>query len=348
MEDISGSVAEHTYEFLLEKFQKKPFEILRDASGGDINKQELYDYCMTNMTAQKYKNLEMSDGFITALSAVAVTVNPDAFIALQDKLLAETADKTSYWAGKILQRKIDFYHQLNQPEQAWKILEDNIQIESFRKQVVDAYLANEHYAEAKKLILDFIAGIPVSDSRPRPWSRTWDLLLLDIALKQKDIPLIRELSFMFIRYDFKKEYFNMYKSAFSEAEWKTERERLIAHYQTDKSFSKSVAAVLIAEKLPERLLNYIESYLSIEYLAQYHPFFAAEFPEKTIRLFRVAIDKFAEHSIGKKTHTQIVVWLNMMSDIRGGKEVADEMASEYKVRYKTRKLLCEMLYQNGF
>jgi hypothetical protein len=79
---------------LLEKFQKKPFKIPRNASGGDINKQELYDYCMTNTSAEKYQDLEISDGFITVLSAVAVTVNPDAFIALQDKLLVDTVDKT--------------------------------------------------------------------------------------------------------------------------------------------------------------------------------------------------------------------------------------------------------------
>lgn len=323
-------------------YQEKPFELLKEiASNPAINSNELFQYCITEMRKAKYAGSDMFNGFNNLLMELAGTPNnATEFIALQDKLLQKNTDKSSSEAQKIIERKIEFHKKNNQPEIAWQLVLENIQIESFRKQVVEQKIAEKKFAEAKKLIADFLSTRQGNNFH---YHREWNELVLSIAQKENDIPVIRKTAYAFIENYFQKEYYRISKSSFSPTEWENELQNIIGHYKKEgKYFSNHVADVLAEEKDVARLMTYIEKHLSAERIDNYHSHFSVNYPKETLDLFRKAIDHYVEKNTGRNYYEYIVTLFKKMARIEGGKEMATMMIAQYKNQYKNRRAMVEI------
>ena len=328
-------------EFVDIDYQEKPFRILTQISTMQgIDRKELFNYCKTEMLNPKYKGTEMTSGFNALFMKLSVAIGSDDFITLQDNLLKEIDDKSSYEAQKILDRKIDFYRNNKQPEKADDVIKNNLQIESFREELTRKFISENNLQEAKKLINDFIS----SKANETGNLYSWHELQLQISQKENDIPEIRHISYRFIESIFKAKYYNIYKSTFAKEEWQESVEKLIKHYEKkgNQWFNTSLANVLKAEKQEERLMKYIEKHLSIDILEEYHTSFAASFPKKTLSMFRQTIDKYAQ-STGREIYEQIVKLFGKMVKIEGGSEVVKDMISRYRIIYKNRRAMMEII-----
>jgi hypothetical protein len=251
-------------------------------------------------------------------------------------------DKGSYEAEKILCRIIEFHRSRNQNGKAWNYVEDNIQIERFRCQVVEKRIKEKKFDEAKKLIHDYI------DKKENKYhSDDWDKYLLQIARREKDVPAIRGISYSFIENEFDKQYYSIYKSAFSPDEWPEKFEALFRHYERKKDFGDDPAAdLLAAEGMAERLMGHMEKKLSLEKMERYYRFFADAFPENTLALFRKAVDLYAENNTGRSYYEHIVETFKKMEKIPGGDAAVAEMKDQYRTRYKNRRAMMEILNRN--
>ena len=325
------------------EYESIPFDIIIEAAE-HIDKKELFNYCLAEMKKKKYEKTDFYHGFQQLLENLAVTVDPDAFIALQDELFAGVKDKSSYEAETILRRKINFYLRLGQKKKAWDLVKENMQIESFRLKVVKRKIEKQNFRTAKKLINDFIS---TKEENPENYfNRTWLGLLLDIAQKENDIPAVRRLSYRFIKKYFNKEHYNIYKAAFSPSEWADEREKLFLHYSKKKGFSNSAANLLTEENDAERLLNYVEKYLYLDNLEGYYKVFASDYPEKTLEMFKKVLIPYADNNTGRSFYEHILSVLKKMSRIKGGKKAASELVADFRMYYKNRRAMMEVL--SGF
>jgi len=321
------------------EYQSVPFDIINDTTE-HIDKKELFKYCLTEMKKKKYEKTDFHYGFQQLFENLAVTVDPDAFIALQDKLLANIKDKSSYEVENILQRKIDFYRRLGQKKKAWDLIKENMQIESFRLEVVKEKIEKLDFKTAKKLINDFINA---QEKDPEKYfDDTWLGLLLDIAQKEKDIPTVRKLSYRFIEEYFSKERYQIYKETFSPTEWADEREKLFLRYSGEKGFSDSAAEFLLAENEIERLLNYVEKHLYMDTLERYYKVFSSDYPEKTLEMFKKVIVPYATNT-GRGCYEHIVSLLKKMSKIKGGRKAASDLVEDFRFQYKNRRAMMEVL-----
>jgi hypothetical protein len=327
-------------DYIDETYQSSPFKILEDAAADpNTDIKALYDYCMTESAKEKYTGLEMADHFSNLLMTLSATVNPEAFIDLQQKLLGQVQDKSSYTAKKILDRIIEFYNKLGNPEKAWNYVEDNIQIASFRRMVVEKRIEQKKYAEAKKLINDYI-----DTKQNTHCPDDWEEYLLQIAQKENDIPALRNMSFSFIKDYFNKQYYEIYKSAFGAGEWEDEFEKLLRHYEAKQNFLyDSVAELLAVEGKAERLMERIAGKLSLKKMEKYHAFFAGAFPEETLALFCKALDDYAEKNTGRSHYAHIIEVFKMMKKIPGGNAAAADMKARYRIIYKNRRAMIEIL-----
>jgi hypothetical protein len=328
------------------EYQSVPFSIIHDTTE-HIDKKELFKYCLTEMKKEKYEKTDFYHCFQQLFENLAVTVDPDAFIAMQDKLLANVKDKSSNEAENILQRKINFYQRLGQKKKAWDLINENIQIESFRLEVVKKEIEKQNFKMAKKLINDFIDDfVNVHGKDPEKYfNGTWLGLLLDIAQKEKDIPTVRKLSYRFIEDYFSKEHYQIYKATFSPTEWVDEREKLFLRYSGEKGFSHSAAEFLVAENEIERLLIYVEKHLYMDILERYYKVFSSDYPEKTLEMFKKVIVPYATNT-GRGYYEQILSLLKKMSQIKGGKEAASDLVEDFRLQYKNRRAMMEVL--SGF
>lgn len=330
---------EEFYEMFPMRYQSVPFDILEDTAK-HVSKKELFDYCLCEMKKEKYANTAFDDGFHRLLATLALELDPDTFISMQDQLLAGIADKSCDEAETVLRRKIDFYRRLGQAGKAQSIQEENIQINSFRLEVVERKIGKQDFAEAKKLIGDFLQ---TEESQDHYLYRTWRKLLLDIAGKENDVPAIRDLAYGFIKDGFQQEYYEIYKAAFTPGEWIAERKKLLHGYDNKKYFSGSVADFLVAEGDTERLMDYIAKYHSPVVLAGYYKSFAAVYPEKTLELFEKTIVSYSESNTGRSHYECVFSLLQKMSKIKGGKKEAADLAAALKLRYKNRRAMVEIL-----
>jgi hypothetical protein len=327
-------------DWIPDTYQSQPFAILKKAAADpNVNTKDLYDYCMAEVSKERYSGLYMADCFNNLLMTLSAEVNPEAFVELQQNLLSQVPDKNSYEAEKIIRRLIDFYTKCHKPKTAWKYVEDNIQIDSFRRMAVEKRIKQKKLPEAKKLVRDYI-----DRQEDKYYSDNWDKYLLQIAQGEKDIPAIRDISYSFIKDDFNEQYYRVYKSAFNAEEWPAQFENLLQHYGARKKFWGDPAAdLLAAEGMAKRLMEHIGEKLSLEKIEGYHRFFAAAFPEETLALFRKALDHYAENNTGRTCYERIVSAFEKMKKIPGGNAVTADMKKQYLIKYKNRRAMVETL-----
>jgi hypothetical protein len=339
---IDPEIVEYTN---FDYYEALPFEIMEQiAANPDSDAQQMCDYCLSEMNREEYSE-NVFDKFNDLLTIVAARVNSSEFITLQKKLLKKVSDKSSHEAEKILQREIDFYNNTQQPEKANVILEDNVQIENFCYKVAETRFAEQKYAEAKKLINNFLPN--------NHYDLRWNELLLQIAQKENDIPTIRKVAFSFISHSHNQKYFDIYKSAFTPNEWRKALDNLLQYYEKNcrdqnfgtynkSSFSSAAADVMVVEGDAERLIQYIEKNLSAEQLEKYHSALVASYPEKTLELFRKVVDEYAKRT-GRNNYEYVIKLLRLMQKIENGDKTVSEMVARYRIEYKTRRLMMEIL-----
>ena len=89
-------------------------------------------------------------------------------------------------------------------------------------------------------------------------------------------------------------------------------------------------------------MKYIEKHLHVDCLEKYYTTFADDFPEKTLTLFRQAIDCYAQNT-GRTIYERIVSLFKKMVKIKGGNEVVREMITQYRTLYKNRTAMMEII-----
>ena len=324
-------------------YAKEPFDILHEAAEkGGCDVVSLYAYCNAKSSDAKFDVAEMRDNFYDLMLALAIRTRNRDFLAVQDKLLADTPKTELGKAERILSRKMAFHCGIGERGDAGVILHANLHIDNFRMKAVDDLIAARNYGEAKTLIHRYPPA--------QKWRSTaWDERLLAIAKAERDTPKIREYAWRFIENRFDGKYYKIYKSAFTASEWEAERERILAHYAPKKnryygySDGNNVADVLVEEKLSERLLTLMEKQQSPEALQQYHTHFAALFPDRTLALFRKLVDKHAAANTGNRYYDDVAKWLMTIREIPGGAAVCAAMLADYRETYKRRPAMMRIL-----
>ena len=331
-------------EYVDYSYAERPLQLLRDVverGGGDAT--ALYDYCKDKSRDAKFDSSYMQEKIHDLMLALAIRANNRDFIAMQDALLAETQDDPLHSHERIFYREIEFYRGVGEHDNADAILQANVHIDSFRMTVADTLIAARKYAEAKSLILRYLDE--------ETWRNTeWNKRLLAIAKAEGDTPKIRDYAWRFIDNGFNGKYYRIYKSTFSASEWTTELERVLNHYAAKKrphylgSGDRSDSADMLAEeKLAERLLVMLEKKPHPSSVEHYHKHFAVHFPERTLALFKKAVDKYAAKNVGNHYYDDIAAWLKIIRQLPGGATVFNAMLADYRVTYKRRSAMMRIL-----
>jgi hypothetical protein len=338
----------YTVEMLCEQYSERPFSILQIAADTrQIDSKALFDYFVKSLNKGTISIYYMQIYCNDLLARLAAdTANPKdgkLFISMQDALLELEEDDSGGRAKRILKRKIDFYRRSGDEATAMKVISDNLQVEDFRKIVVRNKIDSAGYAEAKQLIYDF-TGQPVPEKGE---THKWRKLLLEIAQKENDLVLIRQMAFSFIGEHFNAEYFRIYKSAFPEDKWPAEIEGLIKRYSIDNyvyyTNQTDIGDLLEEEHLTKRLLEYMENCHSLAVLKHYSGTINKEYPAETLALFRSLLDEYAKDAKGSRSYEEIASAMKDMLKILGGDVHVKDMLAEYKAIYPGRRLMHETL-----
>ena len=329
-----------TGNFITEDFMDDFFQLLEQvAKSGKIDKKLLYEYCKTEIAKEQYNDTALFNQFNDLMAHFAADVNLDEFIAFQNALLTKITDKSSYEARQIFDRMICTYRADNQTEKAEQIIENNLQIAAFCHQTIEKRISEKNYIDAKKLLNDALIN-------KNGQSNTWNELLLSIAQKENDTVEIRKIAMEFLLNRFDDKHFTIYKDTFSPDEWTSAFDELYNIYNKKRyysSYNADLTELLRAENLTEKLIDYIESNLSVRILEQYYGFFFEKYPEKTLALFCKVINEYAKQNLGRTHYEYIKKLLQNMLKIKGCNKMVEEMVLQLKAKYKIRRAMIEIL-----
>ena len=76
-------------------------------------------------------------------------------------------------------------------------------------------------------------------------------------------------------------------------------------------------------------------------LKQYTHLLKDEYPEQLLHMYRVAVEKEAEHARNRSYYHQLVRDLSTMKRIDGGDKVVDEIIKKWKDQYKNRTAMID-------
>lgn len=129
------------------------------------------------------------------------------------------------------------------------------------------------------------------------------------------------------------------KNLYTSEEWVKERDSIIKQINSDWF----LCAIYAEEKLHKQLLDSIIKSNDKSLLIQYTRLLKDEYPKQLLHMYRVVVEKEAEHATNRSYYRQLVQDLRVMKAITGGEKVVDEIINKWKVQYKNRSAMMDEL-----
>lgn len=323
------------------EYIETPFDILLQIANVDEQwAKEIYAYCQQEIQKPKYESTYL-DAFQELLFHITPAEKEAEFIALQDQRLSALSDKTGYQASEIVQRKIDFYKRIGNPQAAQEVIMNNLHIDRIARQQFKTYQSTGNLKAAKILAEKCL--------QLGKHSQHWLEQLFELAITQQAADDIRKYAHTLLLQRFNDERYKFYKASIPATEREKAREDLLSHYQKQasnswgNSISENVALLLIAERLYERLFDYIKKKPSLSALEKYHLWLVDKFPAETLDLFSELLQKYAIDSIGRDHYEYIASIMRLMKSINGGAQVVAALKTDFGKLYKNRRAMQDIL-----
>lgn len=283
----------------------------------------------------------------------------DEFLAFVDKQIeVSTGEYEEYRREYFQKSKIDFLNAVGRTDEAEKLISKHLDIVSVRREEVNKVIAQQDYARAKELIAE---GIRIAESKKHPGTvAEWEKKYLEIAFLEKDIDKIRHYTkyFAFDR-GFSQQYYNLWKSTFTETEWKTEIEGYIAEVKgriinkADKNpiwYSPTLlqlialAPIYIEEKFWDRLFDLVKKDGRLDTLIDYHHYLLPLYSEELLNMYLKGLKEFGEKASGRSDYARLVdIMQQVINDIPEGKEQILALAREMRLQYNRRPAMIDEL-----
>lgn len=97
------------------------------------------------------------------------------------------------------------------------------------------------------------------------------------------------------------------------------------------------------EKLYDRLLVYVLNSPGLYALQEYEKVLKKEYPEQILNKYKDEVSKMAVHTSDRKNYAHLVSLLRKMQQMKGGSKLVEQMAAEWKIKYKNRPAMMDEL-----
>lgn len=129
------------------------------------------------------------------------------------------------------------------------------------------------------------------------------------------------------------------KKQYAADEWLIKREeifkKLPAYAHVERLYKE--------EKLYDRLLAYVLNSPGLYALQEYEKVLKKEYPEQILDKYKDEVNKMAMHTSDRKHYAHLVSLLRRMQKMKGGQKLVEQIAIEWKVKYKNRPAMMDEL-----
>jgi hypothetical protein len=325
-------------DYVSEHYEDYPFEIFNDI----INVKATYTDAVFDFLKEKYTidNFKNAQNAISNFIGENIRNESDKAFYLKSQNQLQQESKSEYEKERFIANIVDFYLKNNQNKEAWELITENIKYDRFRKTVIEKQISENNLIDAKQLINDGIKndeGYRLND---------WYGYLLQIAKLENNNIDICTYSYWFIKSDFDSKYYSIYKSTFSEKEWQVALKKMEESYNRSGGLSNSLVRLWLEEKQKEKALDYFLFHKNIEFFENYVSHFSQDFPKETLAIYTICLNKYATNNMGRNHYDYVAKILKNIKKIEGGSVVVKEMLEFYRLEYKKRPAMMEILTKN--
>ena len=135
------------------------------------------------------------------------------------------------------------------------------------------------------------------------------------------------------------ELYRELKKQYTADEWLVKREeifgKLPAYAHVERLYKE--------EKLYDRLLVYVLNSPGLYALQEYEKVLKKEYPEQILNKYKDEVSKMAVHTSDRKNYAHLVSLLRKMQQMKGGSKLVEQIAAEWKVKYRNRPAMMDEL-----
>lgn len=272
--------------------------------------------------------------------------SPDKALELIDKLLEERKD--SYDLYELVLRKVNLLVEQQEEQKAEETIRQYLYLTEIREREIEKLIARKQYDEALRLLDE---GIVIAEKKDHPgtveqWLET-KVKIYELAHRTSEV--IDTCRLLFISSSDRLAYYAKLKTLIPQEQWKSFLDAMMKETKFSKYFflgENDEAEIYVKEKDDERLFNLLSSVdkdEQLEALIKYSHHLKNTYSEQLLPMYTSLLNDYAEQNIGRNHYEKIAKALVCMQKLNGGKEVVKEMVEEFRVQYKRRRAMMDIL-----
>ncbi|MBX7109338.1 MAG: hypothetical protein K1X61_11880 [Chitinophagales bacterium] len=341
-------------ELLLQQKVIAAFSLLDDimhADAGPQLKELIFETALQQALKDEYRHSGVADDWINLLLDGAANEEQQyRILSLLEQLITASGKLQKSAVNEryeefFLRKKIQLLEKMGRVEEAHLVMEGNLRIKAFRRQLIDEYIMKKDFAAAKELLKESKRS---EMQKGRLYSSSeWDILILKIALLENDQRTIRQTGLRLFYDRFNIEYYRHVKSTYESEKWAAEVEKIISSLKAETHFGlpgfRALAAIYTEEKYWPRLLALVQKNASLEFVETYYDLLKDRFPQELADIYRVALRRYAEQNMGREHYEYMVKMLRKIQSLPTGISIAKSLTNEFKVKYSNRRNMVKAL-----
>ena len=280
------------------------------------------------------------------LMQINLSIQPaEKALELIDKLLEERKD--TYDLYQIVLRKVNLLTGLHEEQKAADTIRQYLYLTEIREMEVDKLIASCQYDEAIRLLNE---GIEIAEKEEHigtvdEWLKT-KLRIYEMTHQTSDV--INTCRLLFVSGRDRLEYYSKLKTLVPKEEWKSFLDTMMKETQFSKYFSfgeNDEAEIYVREKDYERLFMLLLSvnYNQLKALMKYAHHLKNTHSEPLIAMYASLLNDYAEQNMGRNHYEFVAQALLCAKKLNGGQEAVKRLVAEFRIKYKRRPAMMEVL-----
>lgn len=246
-----------------------------------------------------------------------------------------------------LRERFDLLKTWGRLDEALALAAAHLEVFEFREWFVKSAIAAKDFTKARRLITDALKQDEKNKIPGR--TREWRAYLLEIAYTLDDKPAIRtELENVFKESFYNLDSYQKLKATYTAEEWQANRDRYYALVPQSSSYDPQRAAILKEEQDLPALYELIKAHQATAHgnerlFKTYAPVLAPAFPDEIPLMYASLVCDYLQQNTGRSIYQQTIDDLQVLSKMPGGEAMVANLVRGFCDRYKTRKVMVEML-----
>ena len=280
------------------------------------------------------------------LMQINLSIQPaEKALELIDKLLEERKDTDDLY--QIVLRKVNLLTGLHEEQKAADTIRQYLYLTEIREMEVDKLIASCQYDEAIRLLNE---GIEIAEKEEHigtvdEWLKT-KLRIYEMTHQTSDV--INTCRLLFVLGRDRLEYYSKLKTLVPKEEWKSFLDTMMKETQFSKYFSfgeNDEAEIYVREKDYERLFMLLSSvnYNQLKALMKYAHHLKNTHSEPLIAMYTSLLNDYAEQNLGRNHYEFVAQALLCAKKLNGGQEAVKRLVAEFRIKYKRRPAMMEVL-----